>query len=156
MNETHTQLARWFGEYVETFQACARGESEVSALLDFIDVPLTFATDDGAVALLTEAEVTAAARAMIDGMRAESYDHSRILDLSVEAQNDSSSLCRCTYSRHRSDGTELSRFAASYLVVKGEVGFYESFNFRSVGHPSQCVSDPTVLRVSALLSGKRS
>lgn len=122
MNETHTQLARWFGEYVETFQACARGESEVSALLDFIDVPLTFATDDGAVALLTEAEVTAAARAMIDGMRAESYDHSRILDLSVEAQNDSSSLCRCTYSRHRSDGTELSRFAASYLVVKGEVG----------------------------------
>ena len=63
-------ISRWFGQWVEVFVACGRGESDARSLLAYYGVPLLVATDDGFIALTTEDQVVGAAQQQIDGMRA--------------------------------------------------------------------------------------
>lgn len=63
-----TDVSRWFGEYLEVFEACGRGDSEARSLLAYYGVPLVAATDDGFAALSTEDQVVAVAQQQIDGM----------------------------------------------------------------------------------------
>ena len=37
----------WFGEYLDAFAACGRGESETASLLEYYRVPLLITTGDG-------------------------------------------------------------------------------------------------------------
>jgi NTF2-like protein (DUF6841) len=115
-------VSRWFGEYVEAFTACGRGESETRSLLAYYGVPLLLATDDGFIALTTEDQVVGAAQQQIDGMRAAAYDHSDILGSEVTVLNATSALYRQEFSRRRADGDEISRFTATYLVTEGSAG----------------------------------
>lgn len=55
-------MERWFGDYLDAFAACARGEGEVAELLTFYGVPLLMSTDEGFVALTAADEVTAMAQ----------------------------------------------------------------------------------------------
>jgi hypothetical protein len=57
-----------FGEYVEAFAACGRGESETRALLAYYGVPLLLATDGGFIALTTEDQLVGTMQQQIDGM----------------------------------------------------------------------------------------
>lgn len=54
-------------------------------------------------------------------MRAADYDHSEILDCEVTVLNSTTALYRGAFSRRRSDGTEISRLTATYLVTGGAV-----------------------------------
>lgn len=115
-------VSRWFGEYLDVFAACGRGESDTRSLLSYYGVPVLFATDDGFIALTSEDHVVAAAQQQIDGMRAAGYDHSDILGSDVTVLNATSLLYRGEFSRRRADGDEISRLTVTYLVTDGSAG----------------------------------
>lgn len=115
-------VSRWFGEYLDAFAACGRGEGTATSLLAYYGVPLLVATDGGFVALTSEDQVISLAEQQIEGMRAASYDHSDVLDSDVSVLNATSAIYRGEFSRVRGDGVEISRLKVSYLVTDGSVG----------------------------------
>ena len=112
-------ISRWFGEYVDVFEACGRGESHVRSLLSYWGVPLLVATDDGFVALTTEDQVVTAAQQQIDRLRAASYDHSEVLGFDVTRLNATSALYRGEYSWQGSNGEEIGRPTVTFLLTDG-------------------------------------
>jgi hypothetical protein len=117
-----SEVSRWFGEYLDAFASCGRGEAETASLLAYYGVPLLLTTDDGVFALTSGAEVVAAVQRQVDGMRAAGYASSETLASEVTALNARSALYRGTFSRRRRDGHEISRLTATYLVTDGAAG----------------------------------
>jgi hypothetical protein len=117
-----SDVSRWFGEYLDAFAACGRGESDTASLLGYYGVPLLFTTDDGLFALTSDDQVVAAVQQQVDGMRAAGYARSEILDSHVTVLNSMSALYRGTFSRQDSGGGEISRLTATYLVTDGPAG----------------------------------
>ncbi len=115
-------MSRWFGEYLDVFAACGRGENDTPSLLAFYGVPLLLTTDGGFVALPGDGQVVAAVQQQIDGMRSAGYDRTEILGSEVTVLNATSALYRGTFSRLGSDGSEIGRLTATYLVTDGAVG----------------------------------
>lgn len=115
-------VRQWFGGYLDALAACGRGESDTASLLAYCGVPLLFATDDRFIALTSDEEVVAALQKQIEAMRAADYDHSDVLHSETMVLNATSALHRGTFSRRRSDGHEIGRLAATYLVTDGPVG----------------------------------
>jgi hypothetical protein len=116
------EVSRWFGEYLDRFAACGRGERNATSLLVYYGVPLMVATDDGFIALTSEDQVIAVAQGQIDGMRASDYDHSDVVRSDVTVVNATSAIYRGEFSRVRADGAEINRLAVTYLVTDGPVG----------------------------------
>ena len=117
-----SDVSRWFGEYLDVFAACGRGESRHRSLLGYYGVPLLVTTDGGFFALTSDDQVVAAVQQQVDGMRAAAYGRSEILGSEVTVLNSTSALYRGTFSRQRSDGSEISRLTATYLVTDGAAG----------------------------------
>jgi hypothetical protein len=117
-----SDVTQWFGEYLETFAACGRGQRAAESLLAYYGVPLLLTTDEGSFALTSDDQVVAAARQQVDGMRSADYDHSEVIDFEVTVLNATSALYRGSFSRQRNDGGEISRLTATYLVTDGPVG----------------------------------
>ncbi len=115
-------MSRWFGEYLDAFAACGRGESDTGSLLAYYGVPLLLTTDEGFFALTSDDQVVAAVQQQVAGMRAAGYYGSEILGSEVTVLNSTSALYRGKFSRHRSDGGEISRLTATYLVTDGAAG----------------------------------
>jgi hypothetical protein len=115
-------VSRWFGEYLEAFAACGRGEADTDSLLEYYGVPLLVTTDDGFFALTTGDQVVAVLQQQVDGMRAATYSRSEILGSEVTVFNATAALYQGTFSRQRSDGSEINRLTASYLVTDGTEG----------------------------------
>jgi hypothetical protein len=116
------EVSRWFGEYLDAFASCGRGDSDTASLLAYYGVPLLLTTDAGVFALTSGDQVVAAVQRQVDGMRAAGYSHSEILSSEVTVLNSTSALYRGTFSRLRSDGGEINRLTATYLVTVGAVG----------------------------------
>lgn len=117
-----SDVSRWFGEYLDVFAACGRGESDTSALLGYYGVPLLVTTDGGFFALTSGDQVVAVLQQQVDEMLAAGYGRSEILGSEVTVWNSTSALYRGTFSRQRSDGSEINRVTASYLVTDGAAG----------------------------------
>jgi hypothetical protein len=115
-------VSRWFGEYLDAFAACGRGERETASLLAYYGVPLLVTTDGGSFALTSDEQVVATLQPQIDGVRAAGYERTEILGPEVTVLNATSALYRATLSRQRGDGGEVGRVVASYLVTDGSVG----------------------------------
>lgn len=115
-------MSQWFGEYLNAFAACGRGESDTTSLLAYYGVLLLLTTDDRFFALTSGDQVVAAGQQQVDGMRAAGYARSEILGSEVTVLNSTSALYRGTFSRQRSDGGEISRLTATYLVTDGPMG----------------------------------
>ena len=60
-------VSRWFGEYLEAFAACGRGESDTDSLLGYYGVPLLLTTGDGVFALTSDDQVVAAVQQQMMG-----------------------------------------------------------------------------------------
>jgi hypothetical protein len=118
----NNDVTRWFGEYLDAFAACGRGERDTASLLAYYGVPLLVTTDDGFFPLTTDDQVVAVVRQQVDGMRAAAYDRSETLESEVTVLNSTSALYRGTFSRQRSDGSEIGRLTLTYLVTDGPVG----------------------------------
>ncbi len=69
------------------------------------------------MSLTTGAEVVAAARQQVEGMRASDYDRSEVLGLEVEVLNATTALVRGRFARMRRDGSEIERLRTAYLIV---------------------------------------
>lgn len=118
----NSDVSRWFSEYGDAFAACGRGERDTASLLAYYGVPLLVTTDAGFFALTTDDQVVAVVQQQIDGMRAAAYDRSDTLDSEVTVLNSTSALYRGTFSRQRSDGSEIGRLTVTYLVTDGPAG----------------------------------
>ena len=117
-----SDVSRWFGDYLDAFAACGRGESETGSLLEYYGVPLLLTTDGGFAALTSDDQVVAVLQQQLDGMRAAGYARTEILGSEVTIVNSASALYRGTFSRQGSDGGEISRLTATYLVTDGAAG----------------------------------
>jgi hypothetical protein len=117
-----SDVSRWFGEYLDAFAACGRGERDAASLLAYYGVPLLLTTDDGFVALTGDDQVVAVAQQQVDGMRAVAYDRTEVLSAEVTVLNSTSALYRGTFSRQRGDGGEINRLTVTYLVTDGPAG----------------------------------
>ena len=115
-------ISHWFGEYLNAFSACGRGESDTASLLAYYGVPLLITTDDGLYPLTSDDQVVAAVQPQVDGMRAAGFGRSEVLGSEVTVLNSTSALYRGTISRRRSDGGEINRLTATYLVTDGPAG----------------------------------
>jgi hypothetical protein len=67
------------------------------------------------------AEASATPLQQVDGMRAAAYDRSEFIDFEITVLNSTSALCRGTFARQRSDGGEIGRLTATYLVTDGQL-----------------------------------
>jgi hypothetical protein len=117
-----SDVSRWFGEYLDAFAACGRGEQDTASLLAYYGVPLLVTIDAGFFALTTGEQVVGMVQQQVDGMRAAAYDRTEILDSEVTVLNSVSALYRGTFSRQRGDGSEINRLTMTYLVTDGPVG----------------------------------
>ena len=115
-------VSRWFADYVGTFAACCRGETDARAMLTFYAVPLLRTSDAGVSSLTTSEQVTAMVRQQAADLQAADYAGSEILDFEVTVLNAVSALYRGTFSRHTRTGGEISRFGVTYLIVDREDG----------------------------------
>ena len=115
-------VSRWFGEYLDAYAACGRGERDTAELLAYYGVPQLVTTDEGFFALTSDDQVLAVMRQQIDGMRAAGYGRSEPLGSEVTVLNSTSALYRGTYSWQRSDGAEIRRVSLTYLVTGGPAG----------------------------------
>ena len=118
----NSDVSRWFGEYLDAFGACGRGERDTASLLAYYGVPLLVTTDSGFFALTTGDQVVGVVQQQVDGMLAAAYDRSEILGSEVTALNSTSALYQGTFSRQRGDGSEISRLTVTYLVTDGPAG----------------------------------
>jgi hypothetical protein len=117
-----TDVRRWFDRYLDCFEACGRGESETPSLLAYYDVPLLVTTDDGFFTLTSGDQVVAMVRRQIDGMRAAAFHHVEAIEPRVNVVNQTSAFYHATFSRQRSDGSEIARLTSTYLVTDGQRG----------------------------------
>ncbi len=117
-----SDVSRWFGEYLDAFAACGRGEKDTAILLAYYGVPLLLTTDGGFFVLTSDDQVVAAVQQQVDGMRAADYARTEILGSEVTVLNSTSALYRGTFSRQRGDGGEINRLTATYLVTAGPAG----------------------------------
>jgi len=115
-------VREWFGEYLDAYAACGRGESDTASLLAYYGVPLLVTTDDGFFALTSDAQVLAVMQQQVDGIRAAGYSRSEALGSEITVLNATSALYRGTYSWQQRDGAEIRRVTVSYLVTDGPAG----------------------------------
>ena len=115
-------MTRWFGEYLDVFAECCRGERDTGALLGYFGVPLLLTTDGGYFALASEEQVVAGLQPQIGQMRAAGYARSEILGAEITVLNATSALYQGKLSRQRGDGSEISLLVATYLVTDGPAG----------------------------------
>jgi hypothetical protein len=116
------EVSQWFGEYLEAYAACGRGERDTVSLLEYYGVPLLFATDGGYFAATSVEQVVAAVQPQVDGMRAAGFARAEALACEVTVLNSASALYRGTFSHHGSDGSEIRRLTATYLVTDAAAG----------------------------------
>jgi hypothetical protein len=117
-----SQVSRWFDEYLDAFAACGRGQQDVSSLLAYYAVPLLVTTDGGFFPLTSDDQVVAVIQQQADELRTAGYARTETLASQVTVLNSASALYRGTFSRQRSDGGEIGRLTATYLVTDGPAG----------------------------------
>lgn len=115
---TAEELQAWFAEYLDTFAASARRETDARPLLAYYAVPLTVTTDAGAVTLTTDDQVASTVQGEVDALHAQGYDSTVIVGFVVTPINASSALLSTALSRRNADGDELGLVAMTYLVTE--------------------------------------
>jgi hypothetical protein len=115
-------VSRWFGDYFDTFAACARGDREMAALLAKYGVPLIVTSDDGVTTLMTDDEASAMMQSQVDGLRAMGFHHTVVLHSEVTVLNATSALYRSTLSRRNADDAEIGCPTVTYLVTEDVAG----------------------------------
>ena len=115
-------VSRWFEEYFGSFEACARGDGDMSELLRHFGVPLIFTSDSGVTTLMTDDEATAMMQGLIDGLRANGYHHTEVLHPEISVLNAVSALYRATLSRRDADGKEFDCPTVTFLAIDDVAG----------------------------------
>jgi hypothetical protein len=115
-------VSRWFNDYFDTFEACARGDRDMSELLSHYGVPLILTSDDGVTTLMTDDEAAAVMQSLVGGLRANGYHHTDVLQSEVSVLNSVSAMYRGTLSRRNHDGEEFDCSTVTFLVTDDVAG----------------------------------
>ena len=116
-------LLAWHAGYLADFAALGRGDTDdVDRLLAWYGVPTILSTDAGCTVLADAAQVVAAARQQVEGLRAAGYDRSAPLSSATTVVNRTCALHRAAFARLRADGTEIGRVDTTYVVTDGPAG----------------------------------
>ena len=94
----------------------------MSELLSNYGVPLILTSDDGVTTLMTDDEAAAVMQSMVDGLRANGYHHTDVLQSEVSVLNSVSALYRGTLSRRKADGEEFDCPTVTFLVTDDVAG----------------------------------
>ena len=94
----------------------------MSVLLSHYGVPLILTSDDGVITVMTDDEAAAVMQSLVDGLRANGYDHTDVMHSEVSVLNAVSALYRCTLSRRNRDGGEIDCPTITYLVTDDVAG----------------------------------
>jgi hypothetical protein len=114
-------VRQWFDTYLDTFSACVRGEVEMGQLLRYYSVPMIVTTDHGLTTLMTDDEAAAVMQSLVDGLRANGYHHTDVLQSEIRVLNGFSAMYRGTMSRRTADGAEIDCPTIAY-VITADVG----------------------------------
>jgi hypothetical protein len=115
-------VRNWFDGYFETFSACARGDRDMSELLSHYGVPLILTTDDGVTTLMTDDEAAAVMQSLADGLHANGYHHTEVLQSEVSILNATSAVYRGSMSRRNAEGKEIGSPTITYLLTDDVAG----------------------------------
>jgi len=117
------EVDRWFAAYFADFVGLGRGDlSDVRRILEYYAVPLLVCTDASSVVLTDEAQVRGMMQNQIDAMREAGFDRTDQLASETSVLNQTCALHRGRFSRLRADGSEITRFAATYLITDTPAG----------------------------------
>lgn len=94
----------------------------MSALLSHYGVPLILTTDDGVTTLMTDDEAAAVMQSLADGLRANGYHHTKVLQSEVSVLNSTSALYRGSMSRRDVEEREIGSPTITYLVTDDVAG----------------------------------
>jgi hypothetical protein len=118
-----SEVDRWYAEYFAEFVALGRGDTtDLQRVLSYYSVPLLVSTDASSEVLVDEDQVIAMAGRQFDGMRAAGFDRSEELSSETTVLNQTCARRHGRISRLRADGTEITRFDATYLITDTAAG----------------------------------
>lgn len=110
-------VAAWFDQYLDVFAACGRGERPASDVLGFYSAPLLLTSDDTAARLTDDDQIAGWVQGQVDGMVANGYVRTDVLEQTVSPINAHTSLVSGRFSRRRGDGTEIHALTVTYLIT---------------------------------------
>jgi hypothetical protein len=117
------EVTQWFKTYFDDFVRLGRGDlTDVQQILTYYGVPLLVSTDDSSVVLTEDAQVVGMMQRQVDSLREAGFDHTDELESETTVLNRTCALHRGHFSRVRADGTEITRFGATYLITETPAG----------------------------------
>ncbi|SDI76669.1 hypothetical protein SAMN05444157_0054 [Frankineae bacterium MT45] len=119
---TEDDARRWFKEYLDVFESVGRGEHGPEALLDHYGVPLLITVKGTFMALTSADEVVGVMRRQAEELQAAGYGSTAVLNEEISVLNAASALYEGTFSRRRTDNSEINVITATYLLTDSAVG----------------------------------
>ena len=117
-----SEIRDFFQGYLDAFASTVNDAAESGGMLNFCAVPLIVAGDEEAQVLTSEEDVLALMQRAAAGLQSDRFSHSELLDSHLIEVNRSTVLFRGEFSRRRTDGTEIQRIGASYLIARSVQG----------------------------------
>jgi hypothetical protein len=107
--------------FVRAYVAAAGPDMTLAAT--FVEEPATFAGPNRFVLAQTREELVKMLNGNADTARQQGFAKSTCEYLSIKTLNSVMALCSVEYVRRKSDGTELQRSGAIYILRKGDNGW---------------------------------
>ena len=113
MSNLDADLQAFYASYLDAFHT-----GEAKAMVPFYHAPCLFIAGQGVMLLATEAEIERLFAQVIEGLKAQNYDHSEVLDLQAKELSDGMVLLSGLAIRFTKTGEELERLSAMYTLRK--------------------------------------
>ena len=113
MTDEKDAIRRAYDEYFQVFQTL-----RPEAVASYYHVPCMALSPQGVTVMTTSEEVRALFRTMRTALQARDYARSERGDLQVRLLGDQTALVSTSVVRYATDGTELERFGATYILRK--------------------------------------
>jgi hypothetical protein len=117
-----SEIRDWFQGYLDAFASTVKDLSDSRRMLEFCAVSLVLAGDEEAQVLTSEQDVLGVLRRAAAGLHSDQFSHSELLDSHLIEINRSTALLRGEFSRKRTDGSEIERVGATYLIARSNSG----------------------------------
>jgi ketosteroid isomerase-like protein len=118
MNDDQDAIARTYAAYFEAFQRL-----DPEAVLPYYHLPCTIVLSDAVLAVAGVAEARALFAEMMKDLAARGYGRSEWTRLGVKQLGASLAVLSAAVIRYQTDGAELERFGATYLLRRTDAGW---------------------------------
>lgn len=116
-------VRQWYQEYLNAWASAVHGDlAERERVMSFYAFPLVVTSDRGARVVGSADEMLAFVKREADRLRPDGYSHTVALRADLISLNAKTTIYRGEISRRRTDGSEIARVDASYLIASGANG----------------------------------